>query len=130
MNAKKGFSTYERFTQASIVVIMLAQEEAKSLGHNFVSIEHIFLGLIAEGKGVAAQELKKAGMTLLEARSVVKDILSPFDRIEKRWWQILSDPFKEMTYLENARQMLVLASNEFKCYIHGHRALTLRSTTP
>ena len=46
---------FERFTEKAIKVIMLAQEEARRLGHNFVGTEQILLGLIGEGTGVAAK---------------------------------------------------------------------------
>ena len=49
---------FERFTEKAIKVIMLAQEEARRLGHNFVGTEQILLGLIGEGTGVAAKVLK------------------------------------------------------------------------
>ena len=45
---------FERFTEKAIKVIMLAQEEARRLGHNFVGTEQVLLGLIGEGTGVAA----------------------------------------------------------------------------
>ncbi|MFM6276910.1 MAG: Clp protease N-terminal domain-containing protein, partial [Dolichospermum sp.] len=48
---------FERFTEKAIKVIMLAQEEARRLGHNFVGTEQILLGLIGEGTGVAAKVL-------------------------------------------------------------------------
>ena len=47
---------FERFTEKAIKVIMLAQEEARRLGHNFVGTEQILLGLIGEGTGVAANK--------------------------------------------------------------------------
>jgi ATP-dependent Clp protease ATP-binding subunit ClpA len=49
---------FERFTEKAIKVIMLAQEEARRLGHNFVGAEFIFLGLIGEATGVAAKVLR------------------------------------------------------------------------
>ena len=52
---------FERFTEKAIKVIMLAQEEARRLGHNFVGTEQILLGLIGEGTGVAAKVLKSMG---------------------------------------------------------------------
>ena len=55
---------FERFTEKAIKVIMLAQEEARRLGHNFVGTEQILLGLIGEGTGVAAKVLKSMGVNL------------------------------------------------------------------
>ena len=59
---------FERFTEKAIKVIMLAQEEARRLGHNFVGTEQILLGLIGEGTGVAAKVLKSLGVNLKDSR--------------------------------------------------------------
>ena len=66
---------FERFTEKAIKVIMLAQEEARRLGHNFVGTEQILLGLIGEGTGVAAKTLKAMGVNLKEARIEVEKII-------------------------------------------------------
>ncbi|MFP5503038.1 MAG: ATP-dependent Clp protease ATP-binding subunit [Candidatus Sericytochromatia bacterium] len=66
---------FERFTEKAIKVIMLAQEEARRLGHNFVGTEQILLGLIGEGTGVAAKTLKSLGVSLKDARIEVEKII-------------------------------------------------------
>ena len=66
---------FERFTEKAIKVIMLAQEEARRLGHNFVGTEQILLGLIGEGTGVAAKALKSMGVNLKDARAEVEKII-------------------------------------------------------
>ena len=66
---------FERFTEKAIKVIMLAQEEARRLGHNFVGTEQILLGLLGEGTGIAAKTLKGMGVTLKEARAEVEKII-------------------------------------------------------
>ncbi|MBH8574786.1 ATP-dependent Clp protease ATP-binding subunit [Nostocaceae cyanobacterium CENA369] len=66
---------FEHFTSEAIKVIMLAQEEARRLGHNFVGTEQILLGLIGEGTGVAAKVLTELGITLKEARREVEKII-------------------------------------------------------
>ena len=66
---------FERFTEKAIKVIMLAQEEARRLGHNFVGAEFIFLGLIGEATGIASQVLRQQGITLKNARIEVEKIL-------------------------------------------------------
>jgi ATP-dependent Clp protease ATP-binding subunit ClpC len=66
---------FERFTEKAIKVIMLAQEEARRLGHNFVGTEQILLGLIGEGTGVAAKVLKSMGVNLKDARVEVEKII-------------------------------------------------------
>jgi len=66
---------FERFTESAIKVIMLAQEEARRLGHNFVGTEFILLGLVGEGKGAAALALRDIGVTLKDARIEVEKII-------------------------------------------------------
>jgi ATP-dependent Clp protease ATP-binding subunit ClpC len=66
---------FERFTEKAIKVIMLAQEEARRLGHNFVGTEQILLGLIGEGTGIAAKTLKGMGVNLKEGRAEVEKII-------------------------------------------------------
>ena len=66
---------FERFTEKAIKVIMLAQEESRRLGHNFVGTEQILLGLIGEGTGVGPRALKTLGVTLKDARVEVEKII-------------------------------------------------------
>jgi len=67
---------FERFTETATKVIMLAQEEARRLGHNFVGTEQILLGLLGEGTGVAAKVLQSMGVNLKDARTEVEKIIS------------------------------------------------------
>ncbi|MBK4732501.1 ATP-dependent Clp protease ATP-binding subunit [Oxynema sp. CENA135] len=66
---------FEYFTEKAIKAIMLSQEEARRLGHNFVGTEQILLGLIGEGTGLAAQILKSMGVKLKDARVEVEKII-------------------------------------------------------
>jgi len=66
---------FERFTEKAIKVIMLAQEEARRLRHNFVGTEQILLSLIGEGTGVASKVLKSMGVNLKDARIEVEKII-------------------------------------------------------
>lgn len=66
---------FERFTEKAIKVIMLAQEESRRLGHNFVGTEQILLGLIGEGTGLAFKVLNSMGVTLKDARIEVEKII-------------------------------------------------------
>ena len=59
----------------AIKVVMLAQEEARRLGHNFVGTEQILLGLIGESTGIAAKVLKSMGVNLKDARVEVEKII-------------------------------------------------------
>ena len=66
---------FERFTNQSRRVVVLAQEEARKLDHNYIGTEHILLGLLHEGKGAAAQALTSMGVTLEAGRSQVELII-------------------------------------------------------
>ena len=66
---------FERFTEKAIKVIMLAQEEARRLGHNFVGTEQILLGLIGEGTGIGPKVLKSMNVNLKDARIEVEKII-------------------------------------------------------
>ncbi|VAI46043.1 unnamed protein product [Triticum turgidum subsp. durum] len=100
---------FERFTEKAIKVIMLAQEEARRLGHNFVGTEQILLGLIGEGTGIAAKVLKSMGINLKDARVEVEKIIGrgsgfvaveiPFTPRAKRVLELS---------LEEARQLVII----------------------
>ena len=66
---------FERFTDRARRVIVLAQEEARMLNHNYIGTEHILLGLIHEGEGIAARALESLNVTLTEVRDQVQDII-------------------------------------------------------
>jgi len=66
---------FERFTEKAIKVIMLAQEEARRLGHNFVGTEQVLLGLIGENTGIGPKVLKSMGVNLKDARVEVEKII-------------------------------------------------------
>src|SRR5213082_2243573 len=66
---------FERFTDRARRVVVLAQEEARMLNHNYIGTEHILLGLIHEGEGVAAKALESLGISLEAVRQQVKEII-------------------------------------------------------
>ncbi|MDA8075713.1 MAG: NDP-hexose 4-ketoreductase, partial [Actinomycetota bacterium] len=66
---------FERFTDRARRVLGLAQEEARLLGHSFIGTEHILLGLLHEGEGIAAKALESLGITLTAAREKVEEIV-------------------------------------------------------
>jgi ATP-dependent Clp protease ATP-binding subunit ClpC len=66
---------FERFTDRALRFIVLAQHEAKLLDHNYIGTEHILLGLIHEGDGVAAQALTSLGVSLNAVREQVEEII-------------------------------------------------------
>ena len=66
---------FERFTDRARRVVVLAQEEARLLNHNYIGTEHILLGLIHEGEGVAAKALESLGISLDKVRQQVEEII-------------------------------------------------------
>jgi ATP-dependent Clp protease ATP-binding subunit ClpC len=66
---------FERFTDRARRVVVLAQEEARMLNHNYIGTEHILLGLIHEGEGVAAKALESLNISLQAVRDQVQDII-------------------------------------------------------
>jgi ATP-dependent Clp protease ATP-binding subunit ClpC len=72
---KAALSMFERFTDRARRVVVLAQEEARMLNHDYVGTEHILLGLVREGGGVAAQALASLGITEETARQQVEEVV-------------------------------------------------------
>jgi ATP-dependent Clp protease ATP-binding subunit ClpA len=66
---------FQRFTDRARRVVVLAQEEARMLGHDYIGTEHILLGLIREGEGVAARALESLGISLEAVRQQVEEII-------------------------------------------------------
>ena len=101
---------FERFTEKAVKVIMLAQEEARRLGHNFVGTEQILLGILGEGTGLAAKALKSMGITLKDARIEVEKIIgrgSGFVAIE-------------IPFTPRAKKILELAIEESRILSHNY----------
>jgi hypothetical protein len=93
---------FERFTDRARRVVVLAQEEAKELNHNYIGTEHILLGLIHEGEGVAAKALEALGISLDEVREQVKDIIGMGQQ----------QPTGHVPFTPRARKVLELALRE------------------
>jgi ATP-dependent Clp protease ATP-binding subunit ClpC len=72
---------FNKFTERARKVLHLAQEEAQRLKHNYIGTEHLLLGLIREGDGVAAKVLSNLGVDLDKARSSVESILGRGNRV-------------------------------------------------
>src|SRR5688572_16624251 len=66
---------FERFTDRARRVVVLAQEEARLLNHNYIGTEHLLLGLIHEGEGLAAKALETLGLSLEQVRAQVEDMI-------------------------------------------------------
>ena len=64
---------FERFTERARQVVVLAQDEARSLRHNYIGTEHLLLGLLREEEGLAARALESLGVTLEDTRAKVRE---------------------------------------------------------
>src|SRR3989441_4369099 len=74
-SARRTGEMFERFTDRARRVVVLAQEEARMLNHNYIGTEHILLGLIHEGEGVAAKALESLSISLEAVRQQVEEII-------------------------------------------------------
>ncbi|HEX9415489.1 MAG TPA: Clp protease N-terminal domain-containing protein [Gaiellaceae bacterium] len=72
---------FERFTERARQVVVLAQDEARALGHNYIGTEHLLLGLIREQKGIAARVLDSIGLTIDDGRADVLRIVGKGDEV-------------------------------------------------
>ena len=93
---------FERFTDRARRVVVLAQEEARLLNHSYIGTEHILLGLIHEGEGVAAKALESLGISLEAVRSQVQDIIG----------QGGSSPSGHIPFTPRAKKVLELSLRE------------------
>src|SRR5919107_3763031 len=93
---------FERFTDRAREIIVLAQEEARMLNHNYIGTEHILLGLIHEGEGVAAKALESLGISLEAVRSQVEEIIG----------QGGSSPSGHIPFTPRAKKVLELSLRE------------------
>ena len=72
---------FDKFTERARKVLRLAQEEAQRFQHNYIGTEHLLLGLVREGEGVAGKVLTSLGVDLEKVRKAVEDIIGRGDRI-------------------------------------------------
>lgn len=81
-DAEERFRTdkFDRFTDRARLVMTLAQEEAQRFNHNYIGTEHLLLGLVREGEGVAAKVLSNLGIELTKVRSAVEVIIGRGER--------------------------------------------------
>src|ERR671922_620146 len=93
---------FERFTDRARRVVVLAQEEARMLNHNYIGTEHILLGLIHEGEGVAAKALESLGISLEAVRQQVEEIIG----------QGGSSPSGHIPFTPRAKKVLELSLRE------------------
>ena len=95
-------SMFERFTDRARRVVVLAQEEARLLNHSYIGTEHILLGLIHEGEGVAAKALETLGISLEAVRAQVEEIIG----------QGGSSPSGHIPFTPRAKKVLELSLRE------------------
>jgi ATP-dependent Clp protease ATP-binding subunit ClpC len=100
---------FERFTEQARQVVVLAQDEARGLGHNYIGTEHLLLGLLREEEGIAARVLVSRKLSLEEVRVEVGRIIGPGDVLPER--QIPFTPRAKKTLELSLREALSLGHN-------------------
>ena len=101
---------FGRFTERAQQVLVLAQEEAKRLSHNFIGTEHILLGLVREGSGIAARSLQNLGIQLPKVRSEVERIIGKGDKAQSQG----------ISYTPRAKKVIELAIEEGQNLGHNY----------
>jgi ATP-dependent Clp protease ATP-binding subunit ClpA len=101
---------FERFTDRARRVVVLAQEEARLLNHNYIGTEHLLLGMAHEGQGVAAAALESLGISLEAVRAQVEEIIGQGQRA----------PSGHIPFTPRAKKVLELSLRESKQLGHNH----------
>ncbi|MGB4213715.1 MAG: ATP-dependent Clp protease ATP-binding subunit, partial [Dethiobacteria bacterium] len=101
---------FNRFTERAQQVLVLAQEEAKRLSHNFIGTEHLLLGLVREGSGIAARALQNMNVDLNRVRSEVERITPKGDKLF----------FQGITYTPRAKRVVELSIEESQNLGHNY----------
>jgi len=105
-----GAGMFERFTDRARRVVVLAQEEARMLDHNYIGTEHILLGLIREGEGVAARALESLGISLEAVRQQVVEVIG----------QGQQAPSGHIPFTPRAKRVLELSLRESRQLGHNY----------
>src|SRR5215472_11280280 len=101
---------FERFTDRARRVMVLAQDEARMLSHNYIGTEHILLGLLGEAEGVAARALESLGISLAAVRRQVEEIIG----------QGQQAPSGHIPFTPRAKKVLELAQREARALGHDY----------
>jgi hypothetical protein len=101
---------FSRFSDRARLVVVLAQDEARRLGHNYIGTEHLLLGLLVEGEGIGARALQGAGITLDTARAGVEEIVGCGQET----------PGGHLPFVSRAKKVLELALRESLRLNHNH----------
>jgi ATP-dependent Clp protease ATP-binding subunit ClpC len=102
---------FEKFTDRARRVVVWAQEEARTLKHDFIGPEHILLGLVREGQGVAAKALESLGISLGAVRERVEEAVPP-GQYER--------PAGHIPFTPRAKKVLELSLSESKVLGHSY----------
>jgi len=102
---------FNRFTERARKVIILAKEEARRFNHDYIGTEHILLGLVREGEGVAASVLQKVGVSLEKIRLEIEKLVQPGPTT-----QIIGD----IPFTPRAKKALELAAEEARALGHNY----------
>src|ERR1700685_2699940 len=102
LSSARRRTMFERFTDRARRVVVLAQEEARMLNHNYIGTEHLLRGLIQEGEGVAAKALESLGISLEAVRQQVEEIIGRGQQA----------PSGHIPFTPRAKQVLKLALHE------------------
>ncbi|HWC10321.1 MAG TPA: Clp protease N-terminal domain-containing protein [Acidimicrobiales bacterium] len=101
---------FERFTDRARRVVVLAQEEARLLDHNYIGTEHLLLALVHEGEGVAARALEQLGISLEAVRTQVEEIIGTGG----------SSPSGQVPFTPRAKKVLELSLREARQLGHSY----------
>jgi ATP-dependent Clp protease ATP-binding subunit ClpC len=101
---------FERFTDRARRTVVLAQEEARMLDHSWIGTEHLLLGLLGEGEGVAAKALEALGISLAAVRQQVEEIIGQGDQA----------PPGHIPFTPRAKKVLELAHREARALGHDY----------
>jgi ATP-dependent Clp protease ATP-binding subunit ClpA len=101
---------FERFTDRARRVVVLAQEEARMLNHNYIGTEHLLLGLVHEGEGVAARALESVGVSLNAVRQQVEEIIGQGEQA----------PTGHIPFTPRAKKVIELAGREANDLGHNY----------
>src|SRR5436309_10032622 len=102
---------FDRFNDRAKRVLALAQDEAIRFNHNYIGVEHLLLGLIREGEGVAARVLNSVGVDLAKARTSVEFIIGRGDSATAP---------SEITLSPRTKKVIELAIDEARKLGHSH----------
>ncbi len=101
---------FDRFTERARKVLQFAQEEAQRLQHNYIGTEHLLLGLVREGEGLAAKVLISLGVELESVRKAVEDIIGRGNH----------PVYGEVGLTPRAKKVVELAVDEARCLNHHY----------